>query len=301
MAFSTATLLLTFSVFGMVMQGAVAEIMPPPFTKVLFIQTPPMTGKDVVILQNLLRRSYNVTQVFATNGVYDKQTAIAVAQYKEANGITGDPLVFDNVTAELVLKQLSYDGYKDDGKVPPGYKFKIFIPVHKDRNIETEGKLMDENGKVLYVFRVRAHGSLDSSGKAVNQFTTNGNTPTGLMKCDLNTKEPYPASFGPYPVVRAVKGLKGNVAIGKNANDTFLSNYRIGILIHTGEWKNWNPSMNMPNSNGCLHVHPDSMKRIDEILQKDLHVKANENPFGKLPYPYPCQGIMSIEQIDGFP
>jgi hypothetical protein len=37
------------------------------------------------------------------------------------------------------------------------------------------------------------------------------------------------------------------VAIGKNANDTFLSNYRSGILIHTGEWKNWNPSMNMPN------------------------------------------------------
>ena len=33
----------------------------------------------------------------------------------------------------------------------------------------------------MYRFRVRAHGSLDSSGKAVNQFTHNGNTPTGLV------------------------------------------------------------------------------------------------------------------------
>ena len=36
-----------------------------------------------------------------------------------------DPSVFDDVTAVLVLKQLSYDGYKDDGKVPDGYKFKV--------------------------------------------------------------------------------------------------------------------------------------------------------------------------------
>ena len=35
--------------------------------------------------------------------------------------------------------------------------------------------------QVMYQFRVRAHGSLDSSGNAVNQFTTNGNTPTGLI------------------------------------------------------------------------------------------------------------------------
>ena len=37
--------------------------------------------------------------------------------------------MFDNVTATLVLKQLSYDGYKDDGKVPYGYKFKV---MYKD-------------------------------------------------------------------------------------------------------------------------------------------------------------------------
>lgn len=53
-------------------------------------------------------------------------------------------------------------------------------------------------------------------------------------------------------------------------------------------------------SNGCLHVHPDAMKKIDEILTNDLNVTANKNPFGELPYPYPCQGICSIQQIDGF-
>ena len=33
--------------------------------------------------------------------------------------------VFDATTAALVLEQLISDGYKDDGKVPPGYKFKV--------------------------------------------------------------------------------------------------------------------------------------------------------------------------------
>ena len=49
-----------------------------------------------------------------------------------------------------------------------------------------------------------------------------------------------------------------------------------------------------------MHVHPDAMKKIDEILQNDLNVTANKNPYGKLPYPYSCQGILSIQQIDGF-
>ena len=53
-------------------------------------------------------------------------------------------------------------------------------------------------------------------------------------------------------------------------------------------------------SNGCLHVHPDDMKKIDDILKLDLNVTVNKNPYGKLPYPYPCQGILSIQQIDGF-
>lgn len=275
----------------------VVTLMPLPFTRELRLTTPPAQGRDVVILQNLLPRSSNVTMAVKPTGVYDKQTALAVEEYKKANLLKSDPLVFDEVTASLVLEQLSYDGYKDDGQAPIGYKFKIIIPVYKDRNIETEGTLLNANNEVLYKFRVRAHGALDKSGKAINQFTTNGNTPTGLIKCDLNTKEPNEKSFGPYPVIRAVKGIKGNAGIGMNRNDTFLSDYRSGILIHTGEWPNWNPAMNMPNSNGCLHVHPDDLKKIDSILMDELHVKLNVNTFGKRPYPYRCQGLLSIQQI----
>ena len=35
--------------------------------------------------------------------------------------------MFDARTASLVLQQLLYDGYKDDGKVPAGYKFKVMF------------------------------------------------------------------------------------------------------------------------------------------------------------------------------
>lgn len=33
--------------------------------------------------------------------------------------------MFDATTASLVLEQLMYDGYRDDGTVPSGYKFKV--------------------------------------------------------------------------------------------------------------------------------------------------------------------------------
>jgi hypothetical protein len=54
----------------------------------------------------------------------------------------------------------------------------------------------------------------------------------GLMTFDLNSPENDPVDFGPYPVNRAVQGLKGNAFI-------VISNIRDGILLHTGEWPNW--------------------------------------------------------------
>lgn len=35
------------------------------------------------------------------------------------------PGIFDEETASLVLQQLIYDSYRDDGTVPAGYKFKV--------------------------------------------------------------------------------------------------------------------------------------------------------------------------------
>ena len=45
------------------------------------------TGKDVVILQNLLLRSIFVKSELETTGIYDKKTSEAVASYQEGNGL----------------------------------------------------------------------------------------------------------------------------------------------------------------------------------------------------------------------
>jgi len=49
-------------------------------------------------------------------------------------------------------------------------------------------------------------------------------------------------------------------------------------------------------SNGCIHVHPDDLEAIDKIL-KELGVKVRQNTYGKLPYPYQPQGLLSVEEI----
>jgi hypothetical protein len=41
------------------------------------------------------------------------------------------------------------------------------------------------------------------------QFSGDGSTPTGLSTLDLNSPEPDPVSYGPYPINRFVQGLKG--------------------------------------------------------------------------------------------
>lgn len=89
---------------------------------------------------------------------------------------------------------------------------------------------------------------------------------------------------------RAVLGLQGNAAFAY----PFVRN---GILLHTGEWENWNPSMPMPNSHGCMHAHPDDIARVADLLG-NLQVQARPNPFGQLPYPFSPQGLLSVQLMD---
>ena len=50
---------------------------------------------------------------------------------------------------------------------------------------------------------------------------------TGVLEIDLNSPEPDPDLYGPWPVNRVVRGLEGN--------GQFLLPYiRDGLLIHTG-------------------------------------------------------------------
>jgi hypothetical protein len=55
--------------------------------------------------------------------------------------------------------------------------------------------------------------------------------------------------------------------------------------------------MDMPNSAGCIHGHPEDINRIQEILVS-LGVTINPNTYSGKNYPYKPQGIGVIELID---
>jgi len=264
--------------------------MPCPFTRELYYNPHSLqTGSDVFIMQNLLIRSPFVTK-FTPNRVFDKQTMEAVKQFQTGNKIESSGRLNHN-TAGLLLDRHLEDHYKDDKKIPQGYLYKVYIPVHKNRSIETIATLYNSQMAQLHKWRVRTHGQDDPvTHRALNQLCGDGNTPSGLMTFDLNSPEDDPKDFGPYPVNRAVQGLKGNAKV-------IISDIRDGILMHTGEWPNWNSSMPMPNSHGCIHGHPEDIKKVWQILVS-LGVKVRPNTDGKLPYPYAPQGILSIEQLD---
>lgn len=246
------------------------------------------SGSGVIILQNLVARSPFVHNL-NISGVYDSGTVAAVTAFQAGNKLPASG-VFSPSTASLLLKLHSDDGYVDDGSIPSGYLYKVYIPVYANRSVEVWATLYDRNMSMLYRALVRARGQSNSKGQQLNQFCPNGVTPTGLMTFDLNTPEPDPLSYGPYPINRAVQGLRGNAAF-------LISNIRDGILMHTGEWPDWNYTMPMPNSHGCVHGHPEEIYEIWQLLV-GLGVEARPNTYGKLPYPYKPQGILSIEQID---
>eukprot|EP00003_Mantamonas_plastica_P003568 TRINITY_DN1280_c0_g2_i1.p1 TRINITY_DN1280_c0_g2~~TRINITY_DN1280_c0_g2_i1.p1 ORF type:complete len:325 (-),score=59.27 TRINITY_DN1280_c0_g2_i1:100-1074(-) len=273
-----------------------SQPMPCPFSRELYVQHPPMQGKDVFILQNLLVRSRFVKSIVIT-GLFDNDTSEAVAAFQKGNNIS--PLMaygaFDVPTASAIIEKHLQDGYKDDGTIPAGAMYKVHIPVHLNRSIETMATLYDANMTVMHTFKVRTHGQNDMNGNQLNQYCSNGATPTGLSAFDLNSPENDPKDYGPYPVNRFTYGLKGNAAIILQ-NDR-AKTIRDGILMHTGEWPNWTPNDPMPNSHGCVHGHPMDIKAVFNILTERLGVKVNQNTDGALPYPYKPQGVVSVELV----
>ncbi|KAM9953386.1 hypothetical protein ACTFIW_006737 [Dictyostelium discoideum] len=264
---------------------------PCPFYRSLSLTNPPMNGDDIYILQNLLTRTTGLENLSLTSN-FDQDTQMALAKFQSLNnvGITSGTL--DVNTASLILELNSEDGYVDNGQIPPGFLYKVHVPVYKNRSIETIATLYDSNLNILLTFPVRTHGQNDNvTGLAENEFCEDGSTPTGLMTFDLNSPEPDPISFGPYPINRAVQGITGNAAI-------VISNIRDGILMHTGEWPDWTPSQPMPNSHGCVHGHPSDIDQVQTILSTQLNVAIRQNTYGAMPYTHQPQGILSIELID---
>ena len=70
--------------------------------------------------------------------------------------------------------------------------------------------------------------------------------------------------------------------------------YMVVGNLHTGEWPDWDPDMQMPNSAGCMHAHPSDLDSLNQIVMQRLGVQVNPNPFSGKDYPYKPQGIISM-------
>ncbi|KAJ4462324.1 putative eukaryotic translation initiation factor 2 alpha kinase [Paratrimastix pyriformis] len=195
----------------------------------------------------------------------------AVTQFQQGEGITASG-IFDEVTAVRLLEKHSYDGYKDDGQILPGYLYKVHIPVHRNRSLESVATLYDSQMNVLLKFLVRAKGQNAADGSPLSELCSNGNTPTGLMLFDLNSPEDAP-TYGPFPINRCVSGLRGNAARHPDAHRRVD---RLAAPIPV-PW-------------------PEAIRAVWQLLTSRLGVAVHENPYGTWPYPYTPQGLISIEQ-----
>jgi hypothetical protein len=278
---STKTLTLLF--LTLAASAALADDFPLPFTRPLVLSS---NGTDVKILQFLINRFQNVS--INVNGVFGAETLQAVNRFNEFYGLERG--VFSAQSAARLLAYMDDHVTYTPGPLPAPLLYQVFIPVHRNRSVEVTGFLLDRFGRELHNFTARLHGQNLPDGTQMNQFTSDGVTPTGISLMDLNSPEDDPKDFGPYPVNRAVRGIKGNAALLESA-------IRDGILMHTGEWDNWDPSKPMPNSHGCIHIHPTDCKRVAEILVS-LGVVIRKNTNGKRPYPYTPQGLLAVIQVD---
>lgn len=159
---------------------------PLPFTRELSVKTPLMEGSDVYILQNLLARfaSVNVTRKF------DASTSNALKAYQSANSLLINGKLDENTANSIMKSKLIKDNFKYTGftAASMGYQYLIHIPVRSNRSIETIGTLYDANGKQMMTFHARLHGVKaagighwceSSNVGSINQFSSNGDTPTG--------------------------------------------------------------------------------------------------------------------------
>ena len=291
-------------------------IMPQPWTEELYYDAASqLTGNPVFIAQNLLLRDKAIKSKYTNyvpNSIFDSTTNDIVILFQKSHGIkpvNRELGYFEETTAQLLLDLYSKDTIKDSGFTAKsmGYKYKFHIPVHSNRSIETMATLYDDMNTVMHVFKVRAHGHRDDASTqqpwpdygngdyGLNQFSSNGMTVTGIIAIDYNTPEPDADLYGSWPVNRFVKGLDGNAKF-------LLPNIRDGILIHTGNWTSeshgeWTPDQEMPNSSGCLHIHPSDQETIYKILTTKLSIVTNNNTFSGKNYPYSCQGIAVVELI----
>jgi peptidoglycan hydrolase-like protein with peptidoglycan-binding domain len=147
------------SVFSLALWGLAQAGMPLPFTRELYVTSPVMTGNDVLIAQTLLQRDDAVDKSFVASGKYADDSAKATAAFQTAHNLPSTGIL-DSVSAQTLLDLHSDDGYTDSGftAASMGYLYKIHIPVHTNRSVETYSTLFDKDNNVLLKFKTRTHG-----------------------------------------------------------------------------------------------------------------------------------------------
>lgn len=150
---------LTLSVLCLALVGRIWAEMPLPFTRELFVSSPVMTGNDVLIAQTLLLRDDAVDKSFVATGNYADDSAKATAAFQSAHNLPSTG-VLDSVSAQTLLDLHSDDQYTDSGFTAAslGYLYKLHIPVHNNRSVETYSTLFDKDNNVLLKFKTRTHG-----------------------------------------------------------------------------------------------------------------------------------------------
>jgi peptidoglycan hydrolase-like protein with peptidoglycan-binding domain len=278
---------------------------PYPFERTLKLTSPMMSGNDVRILQALVARPASGVPAadLKQDAIFGPDTAKAVAAFREARSMgSGD---FDATAAAALVDCCLLDGYQDDGLPASarGKLYKVHVPVHRNRSIETWGTLYDADNVALLRFRAHTRGQYPR-----NELTSNGNTPTGLMEFDLQTPEEDPQTYGPYNVNRVVSAVARDGEPQTNAEIVLgvgkpASSIRSGILLHTGNfsswsgYEGWHVPLEMPDSHGCIHSYWENISSIADTLRQ-LGVEARPNTNGAMPYPYEPQGLLSVEVVD---
>jgi hypothetical protein len=267
------------------------------------------SGRDVLVLNRILlfraTRYCSDSELPSSSSTFDNNTLTCLSLFQAARVPSAAQRgTLDAITAMAILTELSPDNYFDNGLSPfeLGYQYKVLIRLPStNRSVEATAYLIAGNGSYLFNFTVRVHGaesypapnwpSWNSTDSGLSEFASDGATPTGLCEFDLNSPESNTSEFCPYPINRAVRGLQGNWQILMTNDVTTL---RDGILLHTGEWPDWSPPEPMPNSLGCIHAYPDSIKRVWQTLV-ELGIEVRNNTNGNVPEPYQPQGLLSVE------
>jgi hypothetical protein len=154
-------------------------LLPAPFS------TPSLsptigTHADVALLQYLLHRYTPSKCAWQDGGIYDALTTSCVREFQQ-NSIYHKPRRLghvDYVTAQALLTDYIDDQYHDDGKSArsQGYLYKILIPVHHNRSIETTATFLDGDNNVVFTFPVRAKGHVsDGCGRSLPEVWPNFN------------------------------------------------------------------------------------------------------------------------------